>query len=657
MPGRLLSRQNRIEVKELVGQKTVLERSTTDRYFNLIEHAADGIAILQNGVFKLVNSALVRMSGHDREELLGMPFIRLLTPECQNSVMARYQARLAGKEVPSIYEIKAATRDGGVRDIEINAALTEYEGRPADEVIIRDITERKQTEEALRKSEEKYRVLLTNLPQKIFHKDRDSIYVACNDNYARDLKINADEIIGKKDYDFFPKELAEKYRADDRRIVESGRTEDIEERYVQDGQEQIVRTVKTPIKDENGNVIGILGVFSDITECKRAEEREKQLQHELNVASRLASIGEMASGIAHEINNPLTGVIGFSQLLMSRDIPDDMRDDLQVINDEAQRVAKIVGSLLTFAHQREPMREYVDINDITSKVLELRSYHMKVSNIQVVTQLAPDLPPTMADGNQLQQVFLNIILNAEQEMIKAHNRGKLSVKTEKIGSSIRVSFADNGHGISKENLDKIFNPFFTTGDVGNGTGLGLSICHGIVTAHNGRIYAESELGKGATFVVELPIVADTRQMEKPQVIEEEPLRKRAKVLVVDDEKAILDFLKRLLAEQGYDVETVNQANTALQKLRTKRYDLILLDIKLPLILLDIKLPGMSGIELYHHIETIDPALLKKVMFITGDVMETTTRDFLSKTEASYISKPFDSEQLKRDINRILTECA
>jgi len=233
-------------------------------------------------------------------------------------------------------------------------------------------------------------------------------------------------------------------------------------------------------------------------------------------------------------------------------------------------------------------------------------------------------------------------------MIKAHNRGKLSVKTEKIGSSIRVSFADNGHGISKENLDKIFNPFFTTGDVGNGTGLGLSICHGIVTAHNGRIYAESELGKGATFVVELPIVADTRQMEKPQVIEEEPLRKRAKVLVVDDEKAILDFLKRLLAEQGYDVETVNQANTALQKLRTKRYDLILLDIKLP---------GMSGIELYHHIETIDPALLKKVMFITGDVMETTTRDFLSKTEASYISKPFDSEQLKRDINRILTECA
>jgi len=612
MPGRLLSRQNRIEMKELVGQKTVRKRSPTDRYFNLIEHAADGIAIVQDGVFKLVNSALVRMSGHDREELLGASFIKLLTPDCQQFVMQRYQDRLAGKEVPSIYEIKAATRDGGVRDIEINAALTEYEGRPADEVIIRDITERKRTEEALRKSEEKYRVLLTNLPQKIFHKDRDSIYVACNDNYAQDLKINADEIIGKKDYDFFPKELAEKYRADDRRIVESGRTEEIEERYVQDGQEQIVRTVKTPIKDENGNVIGILGVFSDITKCKRAEEREKQLQHELNVASRLASIGEMASGIAHEINNPLTGVIGFAQLLMSRDIPDDMRDDLEVINNEAQRVAKIVGSLLTFAHQREPMQEYVDINDITSKVLELRSYHMKVNNIQVVTQLAPDLPPTMADGNQLQQVFLNIILNAEQEMIKAHNGGKLSVKTEKIGSSIRVSFADNGHGISKENLDKMFNPFFTTRDVGDGTGLGLSICHGIVTAHNGRIYAESELGKGATFVVELPIVADTRQMEKPQVIEEEPLRKRAKVLVVDDEKAILDFLKRLLAEQGYDAETVEQANTALQRLHTKRYDLILLDIKLP---------GMSGIELYRHIETIDLALLKRVMFITGDVME------------------------------------
>lgn len=352
-----------------------------DNYSNLIEHAADAIAILQDGVFKLVNGALVRMSGYDREELLGMPLIRLLTPEYQKAVMKRYQDRLAGKEVPSIYEAQAVTKSGEVRDIEINAALTECEGHAADEVIIRDITER-----------------------------------------------------------------------------------------------------------------------------KRAQEREKELQQELNLSSRLASIGQLAAGVAHEINNPLTGVIGFSQLLLNRDIPEEVRKDVEVINSQAQRVAKIVENLLTFARKRERGQEYVDINNLISEVLELRSYGMKVHNIEARCQLAPDLPQVMGDAGQLQQVFLNIILNAEKEMITAHNKGRMVVKTERTKDTVKVSFADDGPGISRENLDRIFDPFFTTREVGDGAGLGLSICHGIITQHKGRISAESELGKGATFVVELPIL-------------------------------------------------------------------------------------------------------------------------------------------------------
>lgn len=246
-------------------------------------------------------------------------------------------------------------------------------------------------------------------------------------------------------------------------------------------------------------------IEDDLNERKRAEEREKQLQEELHLASRLATVGEMASGIAHEINNPLTSVVGYSQLLMKRDIPEDVRKDVNIIYEGAQRVASITHRMLTFARQHKPERASINTNDIIETTLAMRAYEMESSNIKVNTQLDTDLPMTMADAGQLQQVFLNIILNAEVEMSQTHGRGNLLVKTERIDNTIRVSFKDDGPGISKKNLGKIFDPFFTTREVGHGTGLGLSVCHGIVLQHGGKIYAESELGKGATFVVELPI--------------------------------------------------------------------------------------------------------------------------------------------------------
>jgi len=333
--------------------------------------------------------------------------------------------------------------------------------------------------------------------------------------------------------------------------------------------------------------------------------------------------------------------------MLSRDIPDDMRKDLQVIHSEAQRVAKIVENLLVFAHQRKTGREYLAINDIITRVLELRSYEMKVNNIEVENQLDPELPATMADAGQLQQVFLNIVLNAEHFMTKAHYKGKLLVKTERLGNKIRASFTDDGTGISQENLDKIFNPFFTTKEVGKGTGLGLSICHGIITQHEGRIYAESESGKGATFVIELPVVAEPVRAGKAKVTKKEPPKPRgAKILVVDDEAAILTFLHRLLTDMGHSVETINNADAALERLKTERYSLILLDIKLP---------GMSGIELYQQIEKIAPALTRRVMFITGDVMEGTTRSFLEKAGVPHITKPIDIEELKKMMNNALNQ--
>lgn len=243
-------------------------------------------------------------------------------------------------------------------------------------------------------------------------------------------------------------------------------------------------------------------------ERKRTEDRERQLQLQLNFSSRLASVGVMVTGVAHEINNPVASIIGFAELLMQEDIPEDTREVVKIINDSAQRIDGIVKSLLTFAQQQKLDRTYVNVNEIIQATLAMRAYPMETSNIRVTTQLDSALPLTTADDGQLRQVFLNLIIDAETEMKSAHGRGNLLIKTETIENTIRVSFTDDGPGIAEANLTHLFDPFFSTREVGKGTGLGLSICYGIIAEHDGRIYAESELGKGATFVVELPIVTE-----------------------------------------------------------------------------------------------------------------------------------------------------
>ncbi|MDY6892443.1 MAG: PAS domain S-box protein [Chloroflexota bacterium] len=391
--------------------------------------------------------------------------------------------------------------------------------------------------------------------------------------------------------------------------------------------------------------LAVLIIGRDITERRRTEEERKRIELQAQVTGRLASVGEMASGIAHEINNPLTSVIGFAQLLLQQEVPEAIKADLITINEGAQQVSNIVRRLLTFSRQNKPERAYIDINDVLATTLAFRSYNMKTANINLVTDLASDLPFTLADAGQLQQAFLNIIINAETEMKSMHGRGNLWIKTERIDDYIRVSFADDGPGIAENNLERIFEPFFSTRAIGEGTGLGLSICHGIVAEHNGKIYAESQLGKGTTFVVELPLVTEIMSTRgATQAIDEAGMVTKAQILVVDDEPTILQFLDRVLSDEGYLVETIDSSVIALERLESETYDLILLDIKMPFI---------SGIELYERLQITSPLTVPKVVFITGDVIGVHTSIFLSKTKADYFTKPFDTEKLKQDIRNIL----
>jgi len=626
--------------EELQATEEELQHSQ-ERLERMFESVTDGIVVATlGGTILKVNQRAVQIHGFASEdEMLGRSAFDLVAPRDHERIGA---------------DIRKALKEGLIGGGEytlLRVDGTEFPGELSTSVlkdgrgnvighisISRDITERKQMEKLFK--------TVTNSSQVGIYIVKGRKFQMANPQFQKLTGFTEDELTGMDSLALVLDEDRAKVREEAIKMLNGERSSPYQFRVLNKaGETRWVMETVTSIPYRGGRAI--LGNYMDITERRQAEEREKQLEQELNLAGRLASIGQLAAGVAHEINNPLTGVIGFSHLMLNRDIPDDMKQDLQVIHSEAQRVAKIVENLLVFAHQRKPGREYANINEIINRVLELRAYEMKVNNIDVENRLSPDLPSTMADAGQLQQVFLNIILNAEHFITKAHNKGKLLVKTERIGSNIRASFTDNGAGISKENLDKIFNPFFTTKDVGDGTGLGLSICHGIITQHNGRIYAESELGKGATFVIEIPMVAKPAQPGKAEEIKKEPRKPRgAKILVVDDEVAILVFLKRLLTEWGHSVETINNANKALERLKTERYSLILLDIKLP---------GMSGIELYHHIEETVPALTRRVIFITGDIMQGATHSFLEKTGVPHITKPIDIEVLKKMINRALNQ--
>jgi len=248
-------------------------------------------------------------------------------------------------------------------------------------------------------------------------------------------------------------------------------------------------------------------------ERKQAEERERRLQMQLNLSNRLASLGLMVEGIAHEINNPLASVIGFAQMLMYEDMPENVREDVKIIGENAQRVGDIMTNLLAFARQQKLERTYVNVNDVVTEALEMRADALRGSNITVTTSLASELPATMADAILLQQAFLNLIINAETEMKLAHGRGNLLVETSLESDTIRVSFSDDGPGIPEANIAHVFDPFFSTRGVGQGRGLGLSVCYGIVSDHSGRINVQSQPGKGAVFGVELPLVVEEPAVE------------------------------------------------------------------------------------------------------------------------------------------------
>ncbi len=369
--------------------------------------------------------------------------------------------------------------------------------------------------------------------------------------------------------------------------------------------------------------------------------RQLETQREaLFQAEKVAAMGQLLAGVSHELNNPLSTIVGYTQLLLMRVGAGPIAEHLEKIAKSAERCTRIVTNFLALARQYPPERQLTRLNQLVDDAVELLAYSLRIDNVEVIRRLAPDLPQLWADPHQLQQVIVNVLTNAHQALRTVSTRRRLVLATryECLTDRIVLEVADSGPGVPAEISARIFEPFFTTKSPGQGTGLGLSLCRGIIDGHDGVFRLEPTPGGGVTFVIELPAGApaeagDTQRAEAGL----DPASAKT-ILVVDDESDVAELLAEALLIDGHRVETANSGAAALNRLVDQSYDVVFSDMKMP---------GMGGVELYEEVARRHPGVERRIVFVTGDTLNPVTKQFLDRTGAVSLSKPFDVGAIRR----------
>jgi two-component system NtrC family sensor kinase len=501
-------------------------------YRLLAENVTDVIWTMDMSLrYTYVSPSVTRLRGYSVEEAMALGIEGALTPDSLEVARQAFAEEMALENMGQKDLFRSRTleqelycKDGSTIWTEIRITfLRDQDDQPVGILgVTRDITERKRVEEELRQSEHNYRVLFESTIDGMGVIDAETMkLVLANhkgaemfgfDSVEDTIGVNPLDSIHPDDRDRAAKAIIEDVFEKDLRGINEFRA------FTKDGREVWISAVGTRTEYQ-GRLAGLVSV-RDITERKKVEEEKQRMEEQLQLAGRLAAVGQLAAGVAHELNNPLSAVQGFAQFLAERDNLDETtKSGVETIYREAQRAAKITRNLLSFGRRYAPEKSLISINEVIERTLDINAHRLQVNNIGAAVKLEPGLPKTMADPDQMQQVFVNIINNAEQAMLGGQGRGNLYIKTQKVGDNIRITFTDNGPGVSEENLKKIFDPFFTTKEVGKGTGLGLSICYGLVEGHGGHIYAYSKPGKGATFAIEIPIVSEEHHVaEQPDLV-------------------------------------------------------------------------------------------------------------------------------------------
>jgi two-component system, NtrC family, sensor kinase len=506
-------------------------------------------------------------------------------------------------------------------------------------------------------SEERYRDLFTNAYDLVFSLSRELAIVSINSAGEQLTGYGQPELAGRPLVTLCPPEA---WPEVERRLRAAQAGQSVApftmELLAREGQRLFLEVSVRQARDSEPALLNCI--------ARNLTDR-RQLEQQLIQSEKLSALGQMIAGIAHELNNPLTSISGYTQLLLrEKGLDEQVRQDLGQINTQAERAARIVKNLLTFAREHKPERVPVDINEVLRNTISLRAYQLRVDNITIVTEFAPELPRTVADPYQLQQVFLNLINNAHQAMLeKAGSHGVLTVRTAMHPrgegrrredapakqDQVMIEIADSGVGIAELDMSKIFDPFFTTKPVGQGTGLGLSICFGIIKEHEGRIWAESELHKGTRVIVELPLIYEHDDDVHATLAGEGLLRSpngrpQRHILVVDDEEGLGQLLGRMLRDLGHEAAVVHSGRAALDLLNIEDFDLILSDIKMP---------GISGFDLHNTLLETRPDLARRLVFVSGDTLSPATQARIAQTGNAFIAKPFSIDTITDMLARLL----
>jgi len=509
------------------------------------------------------------------------------------------------------------------------------------------ITEQKRVEQALRKSETLNRRLVEHLPHRVFIKDRNSVYVSCNANYARDRGVTPEEIVGKDDFAFHPAELAESFRADDRAVIETGEMTELEERHFVAGQERWAHTTKVAYRDEQGNITGVLGVFEDITERRRAE-------FELQKMQKLQSVGTLAGGIAHDFNNILLGLFGNISLAkgeLAKDHPGYAL--LEESEKSMNRAVRLTKQLLTFAKGGEPVKDAVSLGELVDEVAR---FDLSGSRVSLDCRQVDNLWPAVVDKGQIQQVISNLVINARQAMPAggclhiALTNATLSAEAVhglRQGNYVKVTVQDEGGGIEPKHLDRIFDPYFTTKQ--SGSGLGLATAWSIITKHGGQIGVDSVLGKGTTFTLYLPASDSPPAAEtKPPSTKGPSQFRPARILVMDDEDTIRRLAVRMLTSCGYSLATAPGGQEAVEMYKQaleagEPFDAVIMDMTIP--------GGVGGVDAIKSLLMIDPHV--KAIVSSGYVGDPVMANFADYGFKGIAAKPYTVNELRAVVAQIL----
>jgi len=606
---------------------TVLARDITAlrkneaRFTELFESLQEGIYIAAPDDRLIdVNPALARMLGYDsKEELLGRTFVDLLPDEEQRRALRQEvdsQPVVQGREITLTRKdgkpLVCLNTAGAVRDT--NGRVVRYHGA------VMDITERREMERRLYQQQEFARRLIDSFPDLIFVVDPGGHYTF--------VSPRVKDILGYDPEETQVMELGGRTHLEDRpallalfaEIVGGRQTFaslEVRDRNKQ-GEWRRLRCHFSPLFNETGKIDGVVISGRDVTELKRLEEQLIQ-------AEKLAAMGQMLAGVAHELNNPLTAILGVTELLRDGEgIQDNTKRQLELTHRQARRAARIVQNLLEFSRPAAPQKKVLDVNTLIERTLQLQDHSLRRNHIHVDFLPQADLPAVVGDANQMIQVFLNLISNAEHAIREVRETGRIQIRIGRIGGHVSITVQDDGVGVAQEALPKLFDPFYTTKRPGGGTGLGLSICMSIVREHGGSIDVETLPAGGSAFTVYLP-VAPPEMSSGPldgfgapaEPVPMSDILKGRSILVLDDEESIRMLLEEGLSAQGMRVDCAASSQEALKLVSARAYDLALCDVNL-----SGGGSGQNGREIALQIVAASHRGVKpEVIFMTGDLVE------------------------------------